>query len=128
MKALDFIIRIKNAARAQRREFVIPFSKLGREIGKVMVKEGFLDEIKEETVEKRKVLRIKITYEKRTPKFYDTTIISKPSLKKYIGAKGIKDIEKRGKKTLIISTSQGIMTGKEAQKKNLGGMVIFTIW
>lgn len=128
MKALDFIIRIKNAVRAQRKEFVMPFSKLNLEIGKVMIKEGFLDEVKEEKAGNRRMLRVKITYDRRTPKFYDTSIISKPSLKKYIGSKGIRDIEKRGNKTLLISTSQGVMTGKEAKKKNLGGEILFAIW
>lgn len=126
MKALDFIIRIKNAARAQRRELVIPFSKLGKEIGLVLEKEGFLEEVKED--KEGKNLRIKIAYEKRTPKFYDTAIISRPSLKKYIGPSGIAEIEKRGRRTLILSTSGGVMTGKEAQKKNLGGEILFAIW
>lgn len=126
MKALDFIIRIKNAARAQRRELVVPFSKLSKEIGLVLVKEGFLEEVKEEKEGNR--LKIKIAYEKRTPKFYDTEIISRPSLKKFIGFKDIHGIEKRGRKTLIISTSEGVMTGKEAQKKNLGGEILFAIW
>ncbi len=128
MKALDFIIRIKNAVRAQRKEFIMPFSKLNLEIGKVMVKEGFLDEVKEEKTGDRRMLRVKITYDRRTPRFYDTSIISKPSLRKYVGSKGIRDIEKRGNKTLLISASQGVMTGKEAKKKNLGGEILFAIW
>lgn len=126
MKALDFIIRIKNAARAQRREIVVPFSKLTKEIGLVLVKEGFLEDVKEE--KEKNTLKIKIAYEKRTPKFYDMSVISRPSLKKYIGPKGVADIEKKGRRTLVISTSQGIMTGKEAQKKNLGGEILFAIW
>lgn len=128
MKALDFIIRIKNAARAQRREFVMPYSKLNLKIGKVLTKEGFLEEIKEDKTDNVKNLRVKLAFEKRTPNFSDTSIISKPSLKKYIGSKEIRDIEKRGNKTLIISTSQGVMTGKEAKKKNLGGEILFAIW
>lgn len=125
MKAFDFIIRIKNAARAQRRELVVPFSKLTKEVGLLLVKEGFLEDVKEE---KGNLLRVKIAYEKRTPKFYDTSVISKPSLKKYIGPKEIFDIEKRGRKTLVLSTNKGVMIGKEAQKKNLGGEILFAIW
>lgn len=130
MKALDFITRIKNAVKAQRREFSMPFSKLNLEVGKVMFKEGFLDEIKEEKNEKSKgkTLRIKIAYDRRIPRFNDLTIISRPSLKKYVASKGIRDIEKRGRRTLIISTSQGVMTGREAQKKNLGGEILFAVW
>lgn len=128
MKALDFIIRVKNAAKAQRREFIMPFSKLNKEVGRVLVKEGFLEEIREGKDGNKKNLKVKIAYERRVPKFYDVSIISKPSLKKYVGSRGIKDIEKRGRKTLIISTSEGVMTGKEAAKKNIGGEVLFAIW
>lgn len=131
MKALDFIIRIKNSVGAQRREFVMPFSKLNLEIGKVLVKEGFLEEVKEvkeESKSKIKMLKIKIAYDRRIPKFSGMSIISKPSLKKYVGSKKIRDIEKRGKRILVISTSQGVMTGREAQKKNLGGEILFAVW
>lgn len=131
MKALDFITRIKNNVRAQRREFLMPFSKLNLEIGKVLVREGFLEEIKDaekSNKSKVKILKIKIAYDRRIPRFSDVSIISKPSLKKYVGSKKIKDIEKRGKKILVISTSQGVMTGREAQKKNLGGEILFAVW
>lgn len=131
MKALDFIVRVKNAVMAKRREFSMPFSKLNLEIGKVMVKEGFLEEVKEVSKSdksKIKILKIKIAYDRRIPRFNDMSIISRPSLKKHVGSKGIRDIEKRGRRTLILSTSQGVMTGKQAQKKNLGGEILFAIW
>lgn len=128
MKSLDLIIRLKNSARAQRREFVMPFSKLNFEIGKAMVKQGFLEDVKREDLEGKKMMRIKIAFDRRTSKFSDVSIISKPSLRKYVGKEEIKDLERRGRRILFISTSQGIMTGGEAQKKNLGGEVLFAIW
>lgn len=128
MKALDLVIRIKNSARAQRREFVMPFSNLNLEIAKLLVKEGFLSDVKEKKDNNKKSLHITLAYEKRTPRFNDVSIISRPSLRKQVSAKGIKEIERRGKRTLVISTSQGVMAGKEAQKKNLGGEILFAIW
>lgn len=128
VKVQDFIIRIKNAARAQRREIILPFSKLGKEIGKVLVSEGFLDEVKEETKENKKFLKLKVAYDRRTPRFIDATLISKPTIKSYISAKKIFEFERKGKRTLVISTSKGIMTGKEAVKKGLGGEALFAIW
>ncbi len=127
-KISDFIFRIKNAARARRIEIVLPFSKLNREVGKVLVKEGFLEDIKEETLANKKVLKAKLVYERRMPKFSDAILISKPSLRKYVSSKQIPDIEKRGKRTLIISTSSGIMTGRQAYKKGLGGQILFSVW
>ncbi|HKC14409.1 MAG TPA: 30S ribosomal protein S8 [Patescibacteria group bacterium] len=124
----DFVSGIKNAVNAKRREAVLPMSKLNIEIGKVLIKEGFLEEVKEDVVLNKKVMRTKLRYDKRTPRFIDAVLISKPSLRKYISSKNIQDIEKRGKKTLIISTSQGVMTGKEAIKKGIGGEILFAIW
>lgn len=124
----DFVSGIKNAVNAKRREAVLPLSKLNIEIGKVLIKEEFLEQVKEESVDNKKMIRVKIKYDKRTPRFIDAVLISKPSLRNYISAKNIHDVEKRGRKTLIISTSQGVITGKEAIKKGIGGEVLFAIW
>lgn len=124
----NFIIGIKNATKAKRRELVLPYSNLNRDLGKVLIKEGFLEEVKEENIEGKKQLKAKIKYDKRIPRLTDVVLISKPSLRRFLRAAQIMDIEKRGKRTVIISTSQGVMTGKDAIKKNLGGEVLFAIW
>jgi len=124
----DFVSGIKNAVNAKRRETVLPFSKLNIEIGKVLIKEEFLEEVKEESLDNKKMIRVKIKYDKRTPRFMDAILVSKPSLRNYISAKNIHNVEKRGRKTLVISTSQGVITGKEAIKKGIGGEVLFAIW
>lgn len=126
--ALDFIIRIKNATLARRKEVALPYSNLSKEIGKVLVKEGFLESIKEETAKGKKNLKVIVKYEKRLPVLTEVEIISKPSLRVYKDVKGILEIERRGKKTVIVSTSQGVMTGKQARSKGIGGEVIFSIW
>jgi small subunit ribosomal protein S8 len=55
-------------------------------------------------------------------------IISKPSLRVYEPARRIGNIQRKGKKIVIISTSLGVMTGNDAQKKGVGGEILFTIW
>ena len=77
----DFIIRIKNAALARRREVILPYSNLNKEIGKVLQKEGFLEEIKEIKVGNHKSLSAIVKYEKRIPVLNDVVVISKPSLR-----------------------------------------------
>ena len=124
----DFIIRIKNSAKANRKEVILPYSKINREIGKVLVKEGFLESIKEETVGNRKQLKAVIKYEKRIPVLTDVVVISKPSLRVYEPVKKILEIKKRGKRTVIVSTSKGVMTAENAQKNGVGGEVLFAIW
>jgi len=124
----DFIIRIKNSAYSKRKEVILPFSNINRAIGKTLVKEGFLENIKEEVTEGKKSLKAIIKYDNRIPVMTDVIIISKPSLRVYSPSKKLFDIAKRGKRKIIISTSQGIMTSAEAQKKGLGGEVLFAIW
>jgi small subunit ribosomal protein S8 len=124
----DFIIRIKNSALSKRKEVILPFSNINRAIGRTLVKEGFLENIKEEVSEGKKSLKAIIKYDNRIPVMTDVIIISKPSLRVYSPSKKLFDIAKRGKRKIIVSTSQGVMTSYEAQKKGLGGEVLFAIW
>ncbi len=123
----DFIIRIKNAAMAKRKDAILPYSKTNKAIGNVLVQERFLDELKEETEDGRKRLRGTIRYEKRRPVLDTVSVVSKPALRVYIGADEIATHKKRGSHTLIISTNQGIMTGREAAKKGVGGELLFEL-
>ncbi len=124
----DFLIRIKNAALARRRKVELPYSNINKEIGKVLKKEGFLEEIKESKQGNKRQLSAVIKYEKRSPILNDLVVISKPSLRVYKTSKTIIDIERRGKHKVILSTSGGVMTGHDARKKNLGGEILFEIW
>lgn len=124
----DFVVRIKNSALSKRKEVVLPFSNINKEIGKVLVKEGFLESIKEAEKKNKKELIATIKYENRIPVLTDVIIISKPSLRVYSTVKKIPDIEKRGRRKVIISTSQGVMTTFDARKKGLGGEILFSIW
>lgn len=125
-KFIDFVIRIKNSALARRRETTLPYSKLNKEIGKALVKLGYLEEIKEDK-DKRNLLAT-LKFEKRNPVLSGTQIFSKPSLRVYESSKKLQELERRGNKIILVSTSQGIMTGKEARKKGLGGEILFAVW
>jgi small subunit ribosomal protein S8 len=124
----DFIIRIKNSALSKRKEVVLPFSNINKEIGKVLVKEGFLESIKEEGKEGKKELKAVVSYDDRMPVMTDVEVISKPSLRVYYPAKRILEIGRRGRRKVIVSTSQGVMTALQASQKGLGGEILFAIW
>jgi small subunit ribosomal protein S8 len=124
----DFIVRIKNSSLSKRKEVILPFSNINKEIGKVLVKEGFLDSIKEESKDGKKHLSAIIRYENRIPVLTDVIIISKPSLRVYSPFKKILEVGKRGRRKVIVSTSQGVMTAMDANKKGLGGEILFAIW
>lgn len=130
-KVSDLIIRIKNASLAKRKTVVVPYSKIAKEISSVLLKENFLQDVKEdmgEKKDKKKVLVLRMHYEKRRPVFTDVLIVSKPSLRVYEKAKNISRRERKGKHLTILSTSKGILTGEEAQKKGVGGELLFEIW
>lgn len=124
----DFIIRIKNASMARRRKVSMSYAKELKEIGNVLVKSGFLESIKEEQVEGKKVLEATVKFDKRRPVISDVAIISKPSLRVYTTFKNIPEIQKKGMTAIVISTNKGIMMGADAYKKGLGGEVLFKIW
>ena len=124
----DFLIRIKNASLARRREVVLPFSNINKEIGKVLKKEGYLTEIKEAKIGAKRTLQATIAYEKRNPVLSDVVIVSKPSLRIYKTSKTISSIEIRGRHKVVMTTSQGVMTGSDARKRGIGGEILFEIW
>ncbi len=123
----DFIIRIKNASAARRKEVRMPYSKMSKSIAKVLVKEGFLADIKEVEEDGKKLLVAGIRFERRKPVVTDVQIISKPSLRMHLDTATLLKQQRRDAMTLIVSTSSGIMTGKDAIKKGIGGELLFKI-
>jgi len=123
----DFVIQLKNAALARKKELYVPYSNTQKAIGKVLVKEGFLEDVKEEEIEGKKLLYVKLRYQRRRPTVTDITLISKPSLRVYIGSDEI--AKKQGQaKTVVLSTNMGLITGRDAIKKKVGGELLFKIW
>jgi small subunit ribosomal protein S8 len=123
----DFIIQLKNAALARKKELVMPYANIKLAVGKVLVKEGFLSSVKEETQDGHRVLVIELRYARRRPALTDVTLVSKPSLRVYITADEIGKNQGRNA-TAILSTNSGILTGKEAIKKGVGGELLFKVW
>ncbi len=123
----DFVIQLKNASLARKKAVTAPYANLSKAVAKVLKKEGFLDEIKEETIEGHRMLSVSLRYQKRKPAITDVHLISKPSLRTYVNASEI--ARTQGKATIaVISTNMGVLTGKEAIKKGVGGELLFKIW
>lgn len=117
----DFLIRLKNAVLADKKTLEVPLSRLVKEVAKALAKEKFLEEVSE----KEGRLFLRIAYHKKEPILSDIRLVSKPGLRVYMSAKEIG--KKKGPSIFIISTPKGVMTSKEAIKKNLGGEVIAEI-
>jgi len=121
----DVVIRLKNAVLARRKKVVFPYGKMTKAIADVLVREKYLFNIREEEVDGRKAIVGDIAYANRLPLFTDVKIISKPSLRVYAGSK---NTLQKGLGMTVVSTNQGVMTGKEAMQKKIGGEVLFKIW
>ena len=123
----DMLTRIRNGYQARIKVVKLPHSKINQSIAKIMVKKGCLEEVKVAKEKKFKILVLTLKYIGKRPAVNKIKRVSKPGLRVYCQSKKLKR-PKLGIGFNIISTSNGLMTGKEAKKKNLGGEVICEIW
>jgi len=128
-RTIDMLIRIKNAYMARQKAMSLPYFRLGEKLAKILVKTGYLTDVKiEEGKEvKDKIIKIGLVYKGKEGAIRGVKIISKPGLRVYVPVEKVKKVM-GGKGISIISTSCGLMTGEEAKKKNLGGEMIAEIW
>jgi small subunit ribosomal protein S8 len=117
----DFLIKIKNAALARRKNVTVPYSGLVHAISEILIKERYLSEAKK--VDDN--LEVKVAYLKKEPALVALKLISKPGKRVYAKAEVLRN--HKGLSFFIVSTPSGIMTSKEAAKKNIGGEVIAEI-
>ncbi len=122
----DYLIRLQNALRARKETVSIPSSKMTRALSEVLAREGYIGEVDDQS-KKTRSLSIALTYKNGRPAINGAKRISKPSRRLYMGVRDIKPV-KRGHGLLVLSTPAGIVTGKEARQKRVGGEVLFEIW
>ena len=102
----------------------MPLSKIKLEIAKILKKEGYIEELKKSDKKGSKYLEIDLKY---PAAINEIKRVSKPGQRFYVKADKIKQV-KSGYGISIISTSKGLMTGKEAKKAGLGGETLLEIW
>jgi len=119
----DLLIRIKNATLAHQKSVRVPYSRLKESLAKVLQKEGVLEKVEISGEGVTKELHLILGEEKGQVRPFEVKIISKPGRRIYCKAKDIRTLS-RGLGIVVLSTSKGLMTGKEALKKKLGGEVI----
>ena len=126
----DFLTRIRNANRAGHRVVDIPASNTKREITKILFDQGYILSYKfEETNNNQGNIKIALKYDKFTkePVIKKIQRISTPGLRKYSNSNGLPRIL-NGLGISIVSTSHGVMTGKQATKQNIGGELICYVY
>ena len=118
----DFLIQIKNAAMADKREISVKSTKLVSAVAQVLKKAGYLQTV----TEADGMLNLELGYYKKQPKLVDLRLVSRPGLRQY---KNVDDLAAhRGISKFLLSTPSGVMFSKEALKKRVGGEVIAEVW
>jgi ribosomal protein S8 len=125
----DYLTRIRNANSAGHRVVEIPASKLKKEITKILFDQGFILSYKFDDSTVQGTIKIALKYDKMTkePVIRHIERASRPGLRKYAGADNLPRVL-NGLGIAIISTSQGVMTGKKARELNIGGEVICYVY
>lgn len=119
----DLFTRIRNIVMSGKTEVSVPYSRLKEDICKVLVKEGYLSEVKK--VNTDLVLNLATTH--RKPVLSGLKNVSRPGLRIYRKSQEISR-PLGGAGIAIVSTPEGVMTGREARKKRLGGEVLGEVW
>ena len=125
----DFLTRVRNAQMAGHRIVEIPASNLKKRITEILYNQGYILKYKFEDDSKQGVIKIALKYNPVTKQSAIKKIerISRPGLRKYSGAESLPRVL-NGLGMAIISTSQGMMTDKEARTQNVGGEVVCFVY
>ena len=122
----DFIIRLQNASRAKKEVVSLPFSQLKLAIAQVLERAGYIAEIDKKS-KPGAPLSVTLSYKDGQPSISGVKRLSKPSRRTYLGVRDVRPV-KRGHGLLVLSTPAGVMSGKEAREKKVGGEALFEIW
>ena len=126
----DMLTRIRNAVSSEKQAVNVPYSRLKRDIARVLRREGYIENFKEAGEVPQKILRIYLRYGPDGEKVINTIDrVSKPGRRVY---RNIGELQKNrvlgGLGVAVMSTSRGILSDRECRKENVGGEVICSIW
>ena len=124
----DFLTRIRNANMAKHESLEVPASKIKRDIAEILKNEGFVRDVEYIDDDKQGIIGVFLKYGKGNERVISgIRRISKPGLRSYVKADAVPKVL-NGLGIAILSTSEGVITDKEARAKKIGGEVIAYIW
>ena len=124
----DFLTRIRNANMAKHESLEVPASKIKRDIAEILKNEGFVRDVEYIDDDKQGIIRVFLKYGMGNERVISgIRRISKPGLRSYVKADAVPKVL-NGLGIAILSTSEGVITDKEARAKKIGGEVIAYIW
>ncbi len=122
----DMLARIRNAGRALLPAVEVPHSKMKESLATILKKEGYIADF---AVEGKlpKTIKMKLKYQGKKSIIEGLQRVSTPGLRRYVGSTDVPRV-RGGMGVAVLSTSEGVMTGVQARKKNLGGEVLCYVW
>lgn len=123
----DMLTRIRNAIAASRAHVVLPYSRMKENIARILKDNNFIADYRVDADGQFKSLVITVQAEEDTPAITSLQRVSKPGRRVYTAAGDI-PLVLGGRGMVIVSTSGGVMSGREARRKGLGGELICKVW
>ena len=123
----DLITRIRNAVMVGKNEVLVPTSRLKVGVVEVLKKNGYIADFEIIDGAPRGMLKITIFEPGTTARISEIAKVSKPGRRVYSAADDL-PVVKSGRGIVIVSTSKGLMTGREAKKNRLGGEILVRVW
>ena len=123
----DFLARVRNGARAQQPEVLIPYSKIKAEVARVLKEEGYISDYSVDTSAAHPRIKVINKLVDRSSAIAGLRRVSRPGLRRYVGADEIPRVL-GGMGLAILSTSRGILSGREARKQKVCGELLAYVW
>jgi small subunit ribosomal protein S8 len=124
----DMLTRVRNAITARHPKVDVPASKLKTEIARILKEEGYIANYKVAEEGVKKVIKIYLKYAAdNSPVITKIERVSRPGCRNYAGKDGIPRVQ-GGIGISILTTPQGVMTGRKARKEGVGGEVLCKVW
>jgi len=123
----DLLTRIRNGAKAGHRTVNIPRSNMKLAIANILKEQGYIADVSEETDGVQGKIVVTLRYFNRQPAIREIKRASKPGRRLYVASDELPRV-KNGLGIAIISTSQGVLTDKEARRRKIGGEFVCTVW
>jgi small subunit ribosomal protein S8 len=123
----DFLARVRNGVRAQKPEVLIPYSKIKAEIARIFKEEGYISDYSVDTSGEHPRIKVVNKLVDRSSAIAGLKRVSRPGLRRYVGADEIPRVL-GGMGVAILSTSRGILSGREARKQKVGGELLAYVW
>ena len=124
----DMLTRIRNAIQMRRDSVMVPHSKLKLAISRILKEEGYIRDFDMPRGQLHPSLRLHLIYrERREPAITGLKRVSKPGLRVYVGSPEIPRVF-GGLGVAIVSTSNGVMAGKQAWRQKIGGELLCYVW